>query len=261
MNDQRNIKRNSQLSTGKNSSRSESGGIRSFSRLFIGAIGLGLEELTERLNKWEESTKESEYSLNSEIIYEQDLSDNALRKLDVYKENLKSDRFSENLQYAIIGLLIDSQDRIEASSQRIRPISNAVNRFTRPFFNIVRRFPLISPVRTGYSNLVEKGEDELNRLIILGRIEYQKSHQIAEIAIDETFDEAVDYLATNQEIQELIQSQSVGLAGEVIEEIRERAVSADNYIDGIVRPLLKRKPRSEIPPPQFEIHETKPASK
>ena len=157
-------------------------------------------------------------------------------------------------------MLIDSQVRIEESSQRLRPIGDTLNRFTRPFFNAVGRFPLISPIRTGYSSLVEKGEDELNRLILLGRIEYERSHQIAETAIDDTFEEAVDYLSTNQEIQELIHSQGVGLAGEVIEEIRERTVSADNFIDGIIRPLLKRKPRSEIPPPQYRETNTKSVS-
>lgn len=241
---------------GNNYSRSENGGIKSFSRLLIGTIGLGLEELSEHLKKWEESTKESHYSNNSENDREKEI-----QNLIIHRESIKSDRFSENLQFALIGLLIDSQERIEDSTQRLRPIGDTLNRFARPFFNTIGRFPLISPIRTGYSSLVEKGEDELNRLILLGRIEYERSHQIAEIAIDDTFDEAVDYLSTNQEIQELIQSQGVGLAGEVVEEIRERAVSADNFIDGIIRPLLKRKPRSEIPPPQFHATNTKSVSK
>jgi hypothetical protein len=257
MNNQRKKKINIQSPTGKNDARYETGGLRSFSRLLIGTIGLGLEELSERLDKWEESTEDSDYSNQNE----QELPGNALRKFAIHRENIKSDRFDENFQYALIGLLIDSQDRLEASSRRLQPISNTINRFTRPFINTFSRLPLISPLRTGYSTLIEKGEDELNRLILLGRLEYEKSHQIAEIAIDDTFDEAVDYLATNQEIQELIQSQGVGLAGEVVEEIRERAVSADNFIDSIIRPLMKRKSRSEIPPPQFEKNQAKTRSK
>ena len=260
MNDQRNRISDTQNPIDNNYPSSQTSGIKSFSRLLIGTIGIGLEELSERLKKWEESSKESDHSNYSENNREHEVPGKEIQNLILHRESIKSDRFSENLQFALIGLLIDSQVRIEESSQRLQPIGDTLNRFTRPFFNAVGRFPLISPIRTGYSSLVEKGEDELNRLILLGRIEYERSHQIAETAIDDTFEEAVDYLSTNQEIQELIHSQGVGLAGEVMEEIRERTVSADNFIDGIIRPLLKRKPRSEIPPPQYLETNTKSVS-
>lgn len=236
--------------------RRETGGFKSLSRFLIGSIGLGLEEFSERLTKWEQRSKEFENISSSEIIKYQNQSDKTIKNKNLYVGSIKSDSLRENLQFALIGLLIDSQDRIEATSRVIQPIGSTLNRISRPFINTFGRIPVITPIRKRYSSLVERGEDEFNRLILLGRIEYQKSHQIAEIAIDDTFEDTVDYLATNQEIQELIHSQGMGLADEVVEEIRERAVSADNFIDGIVRSLLKRKPRSEIPIPQFDIEST-----
>lgn len=257
MNNKENKKKHNQDLSTSVSYRRESGGFKSLSRFLIGTIGLGLEEFSERLDKWEQRSNEFDIISSPEIINYQDQPDKTINSSGLYIESIKSDSFRENLRFALIGLLIDSQDRIEATSRIMQPIGSTLYRITRPIINTVGRIPVIAPIRKGYSSLVERGEDEFNRLILLGRIEYQKSHQIAEIAIDDTFEETVDYLATNQEIQELIQSQSVGFAGEVVEEIRERAVSTDNFIDGTVRSFLKRKPRSEIPTPQFDIESTK----
>jgi hypothetical protein len=56
--------------------------------------------------------------------------------------------------------------------------------------------------------------------------------------------------AQNPEVQELVQTQSIGLAEEVVEEVRERTVSADNFVEGIVRAVLRRPSRSQLPYPQ-----------
>ena len=249
-----------QIHSQNNGTRKENSGLKSFSRLLIGTIILGMEELSDRMNKWEQITRGSANMSISEIVKDEGQSDNFVKSRVLIQDSVKSNDISDNIQFGLIGLIIDSQTRIQASSHILMPISSTINRFTRPFINTLSRLPVVSPIQKRYASLVERGEEELNRLILLGRIEYEKSHQMAEIAIDETFDEAVDYLATNKEIQELIQSQGVGLAGEVVDEIRERAVSADNFIDNIVRSLLKRKPRSKIPPPQYGIKSGKTRS-
>jgi dihydroneopterin aldolase len=73
------------------------------------------------------------------------------------------------------------------------------------------------------------------------------------VALTERVDKAIDYLTANEEVQELVQSQSAGLIDEVIEEARERTVSADNFLEAVVRSVLRRPPRWELPEPPQEV--------
>lgn len=57
----------------------------------------------------------------------------------------------------------------------------------------------------------------------------------------------------SEQVQVLIQGQSIGLAGEMLNEVRERTVTADNVIEAIVRGILRRRPRSELPSPPPEV--------
>jgi hypothetical protein len=41
----------------------------------------------------------------------------------------------------------------------------------------------------------------------------------------------------------------------VVEEVRERTVSADTLAESIVRRILKRPPRAELPPPPDELRQ------
>ena len=63
-------------------------------------------------------------------------------------------------------------------------------------------------------------------------------------------DAYIDYL--NQypaAVQTLIQGQSIGLAAEVRDEVRERTVTADSVLDLIVRNVLRLRPQEELTPP------------
>jgi hypothetical protein len=78
---------------------------------------------------------------------------------------------------------------------------------------------------------------------------------MAEIAFDDTMESSVQYLAERPEIQDLIQSQGIGLASEVVDEVRERTISADTVLEGVFRAILRRTPRSELPPPPEVVQE------
>lgn len=67
-------------------------------------------------------------------------------------------------------------------------------------------------------------------------------------------DAYVDHLQENpQAVQALVRGQSVGLAEEVANSVRQRAVSADILVERIVRTMLRRKPRRELPGPPPEV--------
>lgn len=67
-------------------------------------------------------------------------------------------------------------------------------------------------------------------------------------------DAYIDYLnAHPTAVQTLVQGQSMNLANEVMNEVRERSVTADSLAELIARRLLGRKQRADLPPPPVEV--------
>lgn len=67
-------------------------------------------------------------------------------------------------------------------------------------------------------------------------------------------DAYIAYLNENPAaVQSLLQGQSASLAGNVMDEVREGTVTADSALEIIVRNLLGRKPRAELPPPPSQV--------
>lgn len=68
-------------------------------------------------------------------------------------------------------------------------------------------------------------------------------------------DNYINYLNDNPEaVQQLVAGQSVGMATEVMDEVRGRTVTADSVVEMLVRNILRRKPREQLeaPPPQVQ---------
>jgi hypothetical protein len=67
-------------------------------------------------------------------------------------------------------------------------------------------------------------------------------------------DDYIEYLnAHPQQVQNLVQGQTVGMTNEIMNEVRERAVTADSVVEMIVRRVLGRKQRELLPPPPPEV--------
>lgn len=56
-----------------------------------------------------------------------------------------------------------------------------------------------------------------------------------------------------EQVQQLIQGQSLDMAGQVLDEVRERTVTADSIAERLVRALLRRAPREDLPSPPPEV--------
>jgi hypothetical protein len=64
----------------------------------------------------------------------------------------------------------------------------------------------------------------------------------------------IDYLNDHPtSVQTLVQGQSLSLAGQLRDEVRERTVTGDSLVDSIVRSILRLKPREELPPPPENV--------
>jgi hypothetical protein len=64
----------------------------------------------------------------------------------------------------------------------------------------------------------------------------------------------IDYLNDHPtSVQTLVQGQSLSLAGQLRDEVRERTVTGDSLVDSVVRGILRLKPRDELPPPPENV--------
>jgi hypothetical protein len=156
------------------------------------------------------------------------------------------------LRYLAIGLLARGQKRVaKGVSKGIRLSLSATgwtlrtldrwtdNRFTRPF----RR-----PIESRLWNL----EQETDLIIKEGRLEEQNARLLANRTVGEIIDELLDFMSENPDlaefIREMVGRQSVGLAGVVRDNARQVSSAGDYIAEGVVRRLLRRRSRRELPP-------------
>lgn len=221
--------------------------LRSITRLVIGAVVLGSDTLFNRLSDLEKSLSET-------TIYDQDdVSNQIIDGEMVEKSNISTEYQHPQLRHALIGFIFNAQERIRTGSKMLGRGINLIGKTSAPIINPIKDHQIFTPLRRRYKRLVTRGEAEVSRWIEIGRVEETYSRKLVQTALDDTVDMSLEYMAENQDVQELIQTQGTGLAFELIEEVRERSVSGDTYLEGVIRLLLRRPPRSELPEPPSKV--------
>jgi hypothetical protein len=241
---------------GANYSPPRLAGHRSLTRLVIGGVLLGLDEINASLEKnWGAKSPRSNSRQASPVFPKSGGPDSSeFKQIPPNSGNAKKTG-GDLARYVLIGLVFGVQDRIQTGLKAADQATRAISKATAPLINPISKSKIVQPFHRRYDELVLRGQHEVDRWIGAGQTEDTKSRLVAQAALEQSFDRGIDYLTTNEEIKELIETQSVSLAGEVIEEIRERAVSADNLLEGAVRMILHKPPRSELPAPPAEISE------
>ena len=113
------------------------------------------------------------------------------------------------------------------------------------------------PIDRAFDRLVSRGQKSVDGWIELGRTQEPGARRMARKSFEEVIDEFIGLLAENQELADLVQKKSMGLATEAVDEFRSRTVSADAIAENIVRRILRRPMRTELPGPN---EENRPAS-
>jgi hypothetical protein len=222
---------------------------------------MGVDELTTRLAKWEGEISTSQQSQGDQIVTLPEITSmpppGTQTMIQVAPEPETGERPAESaqdlLRYALIGLAFDTGERLEAGIHTFDRLTRLVGDLSEPLFSPIYKSRMLSPFRRNFESLVQRGQDEVDRWIVIGRTEESNSRLLAQTAIIESVDEGVEYFAANPEVQNLVQTQSISLAGELITEVRERSVSADTFLEGLVRMMFRKSPRSELPPPPPQI--------
>jgi hypothetical protein len=222
--------------------------LRLLTRLVVGGALSGYDGLINRLARIEADLDNTKHYDNEQTIAPEDQPPNspAVSQTD---ELSRSDRF----RYAMVGLIFDTNDSISRGLGKADRLSLRVGGWLDRLTSPVYSSRLLSPIRNRMDNLAQRGQNEVDRWIEIGRKEEKLSRELTNRAFTEQVDRSIDYLTSNPEVQELVQSQSVGLIGEIVEETRERTVSADYFIEAWARTILRRPMRSNLPEPPQEL--------
>ncbi len=99
---------------------------------------------------------------------------------------------------------------------------------------------------------------ELVQIQVSGYLDYAKSNpEELEELVQIIGDRYLDYLQQEnpEAIAQIVQGQSIGLVGELADEVRARAVTSDSVVEMFMRSLLRRPARQELPLPPPEVLE------
>lgn len=209
----------------------ELGAVETLLRLAIGGAALGVDELLSRAQKWEE-----------QVMF----NPHRTAPLPVETPEVRA-------RYALIGLLFlatrttrdAAVDFANYSDRQASNVYRTLSDFSRtPVLGI-----LATPFKIGVDAVLRTRDRELERWIRIGRLEERDGRRIAALGTEDLVREVVDVISKNptikNSISDLVQQQSLDLAGEVVDDVRQSSISADDRIEAFIWRLLGRSPRED----------------
>ena len=198
-------------------------------RLLVGGTIEGASELARRLEKWEAELRAAEGEPEpGQIAGRGDIA-----------------------RYMLVGMALSTGEGVRQQVIRIAQLSDSFWRLTgsaaQPLVNNRVTGIVAGPLDRAFNRLVNSGQRRVNDWVELGRTQEPGARRIARKSYLELVDEIIGQLAENEELGDLVQKKSVGLATEAVDEFRSRSVSADEFAESIVRRILRRPPRRELP--------------
>lgn len=200
-------------------------------RLLVGGTIEGAAELARRLEEWERRIREAQM---------------------IEAKSPAEETPSDLARYAVVGLVLETAEFFRRRVPVWLRLSDLTVETTG---RMVTRLPFTGFIGRRYDELVARGMGSVDRWIAVGRAEEPTSRAVARLAVEDVINDIVSYLAENPEVAELVQNQSIGLAGEVVDQVRGRTVTADTLAERVVRRVLRRTPREQLPPPPLEVQQ------
>jgi len=213
-------------------------------RLLVGLVLVSQDSLRKQLPIWEDHA--ARY-LEEQAEREQTTAENGATEVGAEPTRLpaisRTAWFPKEWEYSLVGLAFETPNYLRAGLSSLLKVPQKAWRLTSPL-----RFPLellgVNDITRNWTEgLLDRLLIDMDRLQEIGKQEAEASRALGQTAASETLDAFLHRLAENPEVQELVQYQTTSLTSEVVEEIRERTVSADNLLEALVRRLLRQPPR------------------
>jgi len=163
--------------------------------------------------------------------------------------------YPADVRYALIGLIFEGEEKLEEALDTTKRAGGRAYRVLDPLFRPIKVIGDSRPVQKGLDQLTSRGQSAVDRWISRGHEEETHSRELTQKAAASTVDQSINYMAENEAITELIQTQGVNLTEQILELIRAISVSADYFAEGLVRYVFRRRPRYLLPPPSQDVQE------
>lgn len=215
-------------------------------RLIVGIVLVGQDALRQTLPLWEAEAAQLIDEMNrAKASQPATMTEDANSQVDDGAIVPETSWFPQEWEYRLVGLAFESPRYLRNGFNQLVITPRKLWRFSAPL-----RLPLeISGVtdllRSLADSWLERMQVDMEHWEEVGRSEAQYSRKLGQVALRDGLERFLERLAENPEVQDLVQSQTSGLTTEFVEEIRERTVSADSLIDGLVRRFFKKQP--ELP--------------
>lgn len=226
--------------------------LRTFTRLVVGTTLLGIDELSRRASGWEQQAAQAGAAARA-LAPAQDgaapaeapapaPAGQAIIAAESRQQEAPAATLVDadrELSLAMIGWIFATQERVRLERYPGRMIQAAGAQ-------IATTAAVLIGEALGWGSGDQKARSEaayeslLQVWIDRGRTEARHSRELARAALNDITQDVIGALAEEPAIQNLIQSQSTTLAGEVLGEVRERTVSADIYVDSLSRRFFRR---------------------
>jgi hypothetical protein len=204
--------------------------LNSLTRLLLGGALEGSSELARRLAMWEAYLRQE----NGDV--------------PPPEESGEESDSEQLLRHALIGLVFTGEEKARRGLSLVWGVQKRLAKTAVSTARPLTNNRLLQPLQHRLDRAAERGQQEILRWIERGQAEEPFSRQLATLAYAEIVAEFISQLAENREVQELVQQQGVGLAGEVVDQVRERSFTADTVVERLARALTRRPPRLTPPP-------------
>jgi hypothetical protein len=205
-------------------------------RFLSGAVILGGGELLQRLRYFQRLFDTDPHSLPTLAAADEETTGDLLR-------------------YLALGMVARGQTRVARGLRQGAHLSLAVSRSIVGGLDRLTDTGLARPLRRPVERRLKALGQEAAQIIDEGRLEEQNARYLATQTVGDVIDDLLDHLAENPEVADLIRTQigaqSAGLAGVVAENSRSVTVVGDYALEGLVRRLLRRTLRRDLPPSPY----------
>jgi len=245
--------------------------IRSFARLGLGAAEIAAEKLRTNLRLWELRVQQVPELLEEpapepaeeNVIVERQVvetEDMLLEEVDVHVERVPMARAlnAEDFRLALVGAIFDSGRRISSIRPELPPLARGSLKVLTSVLNLIGVPEALRFARGRLSPIRGMTQERFDELVRIGRMEERHARLLAEVALEDVSDssigEMVHRVSTSEEVRGVIRTESAGATEEVIDDVRDRAATADDRVEQRTRSILRRSPRApetptEPPPP------------
>jgi len=200
-------------------------------RLGLGVILVGRDELDNALRRAEEQIEFlGDYALEEPVSSE--------------------DTDLDQLRYLAIGAALKLQKSTARNLRRGVRISLRTSGAVLGTIYALTDNPVLRPVRDTMDDFLVGLANETDQALRMGRLQEERSKALAKKTIGGLVDESIGSIAENPQVTNLIKqqlaSQSVGITQLLMDSLARYAATADDFIERIIRKILRMKPRSEL---------------